>query len=296
MSNALSILIPTYNYNVLPLVKQLHHQGLESEISFEINVYDDCSPDSPKENEHINSLSHASFTKLPKNIGRSAIRNRLAQNATNETLLFLDADTLPMNTNFISNYVPYLTSACELVFGGIAYTASKPKKYQKLRYIYGRKREMQSVAHRAENPHFIMSANLMIRKEIFLHLNTMLENIYGDDLVLSQNLKNSDFSTIHLDNPIIHLGLETSEVFFKKSMQAVTTIVRLEENDLIDPDLTKLQRTFISLRKNGFLPIALFVVRAMKFLLKRNLLGPIPFLYFLDLLKLEQYANEKKNG
>ena len=39
----LSILIPTYNYNVYPLVSELQRQCLESKIEFEILCQDDAS-------------------------------------------------------------------------------------------------------------------------------------------------------------------------------------------------------------------------------------------------------------
>lgn len=39
----LSILIPTYNYNVVPLVLELQKQCLEYKIHFEIIVFDDGS-------------------------------------------------------------------------------------------------------------------------------------------------------------------------------------------------------------------------------------------------------------
>jgi glycosyltransferase involved in cell wall biosynthesis len=41
----LSILIPTYNYNTLLLVKTLQQQAIESKVVFEILVLDDASTD-----------------------------------------------------------------------------------------------------------------------------------------------------------------------------------------------------------------------------------------------------------
>ena len=54
----LSILIPTYNYNVVPLVLDLHKQCLECEINFEILVFDDGSKLFTIENHKINSLKN----------------------------------------------------------------------------------------------------------------------------------------------------------------------------------------------------------------------------------------------
>ena len=69
----LSILIPTYNYNVYPLVSELHKQCLECEIDFEIIVIDDGSKLFFNENQEINSFKNCRFEILEKNIGRSGI-------------------------------------------------------------------------------------------------------------------------------------------------------------------------------------------------------------------------------
>ena len=70
----LSILIPTYNYNTLKLVKDLQLQGVKSDIDFEILVLDDASTDIKciTENKEINFLEHCSFLENKKNSGRTA--------------------------------------------------------------------------------------------------------------------------------------------------------------------------------------------------------------------------------
>ena len=102
----LSILIPTYNYDVTALVKNLQQQCLKiNGLVFEVLVYDDGSSLFREENRYINSLEYCSFTLLDKNIGRSAIRNMLARNASYENLLFLDADVQLIKNEFISDYL-----------------------------------------------------------------------------------------------------------------------------------------------------------------------------------------------
>lgn len=62
----LSILIPTYNYNVYPLVSELHRQCLECGIAFEIIVFDDGSNRYIKDNQQINSFKNYCFEVLEK--------------------------------------------------------------------------------------------------------------------------------------------------------------------------------------------------------------------------------------
>ena len=123
----LSILIPTYNYNVLPLVNELHEQCLESNIIFEILVYDDGSNGPINAINHtINNLQNCIFKELPNNIGRSAIRNLLAENAQYDILLFVDAGTFPKGKNFIGNYI--LIENEKVIFGGMTHLKNAPKK------------------------------------------------------------------------------------------------------------------------------------------------------------------------
>lgn len=86
----LSILIPTYNYDITALVNKVYQQSKSCNIKFEILVFDDASTDLEvrKDNSSINALENTSYTILESNIGRSAIRNKLAKNAQYEWLLF----------------------------------------------------------------------------------------------------------------------------------------------------------------------------------------------------------------
>ena len=139
----LSILIPTYNYNVYGLVQQLQGQSLQAEIAFEIIVMDDASPKAEfiALNDKINTLPHCRYELLTNNIGRSAIRNLLAKNAKYNWLLFLDADTLPVDESLLANYLPFLNDEEKVVYGGIRYQPERPPQDMILRWVYGNERE-----------------------------------------------------------------------------------------------------------------------------------------------------------
>ncbi len=78
----LSILIPVYNFDIRKLVVDLHFCCTSENIKFEIICFDDGSERAFKEiNAELKHLSNCTYTELPQNIGRSAIRNKLAQNA-----------------------------------------------------------------------------------------------------------------------------------------------------------------------------------------------------------------------
>mgnify|MGYP001565191781 FL=1 len=140
----LSILIPTYNYDVEALVTELHAQSAACDINFEILCYDDGSTNLEliAKNNSINQLKHATYKVLDSNIGRSAIRNLLAKDANYDLLLFLDADVIPVKNDFISKYTTAFTPSTQLIFGGVNYQDKKPNKEQMLRWAFGRKREV----------------------------------------------------------------------------------------------------------------------------------------------------------
>src|SRR5690606_9633307 len=166
----LSILIPTYNYNVFPLVKEVSEQCIVEKIAFEIIVLDDASQNFHTENNEINSLNNCSYSILNQNIGRSVIRNLLSTKASFDNLLFLDADVRIISNQFIKNYINFIRSNSNhgVVYGGIVYQENKPNDNQLLRWIYGNKREALSAEKRNENVYVsFLTLNFLIRKDVF---------------------------------------------------------------------------------------------------------------------------------
>ncbi len=78
----LSVLIPVFNEDIRNLVNDLNNQLVELGFIFEIRVYDDGSHENIRDlNKEIASNDSIIYEELPKNIGRSAIRNKLAKEA-----------------------------------------------------------------------------------------------------------------------------------------------------------------------------------------------------------------------
>lgn len=283
----LSILIPTYNYNVIPLVSELHKQCLECGINFEIIVIDDCSKLFLEENQKISNFENCYFEVLKKNIGRSAIRNLLAGKATSENLLFLDADTIPVNSNFIYSYNSALNNKIEVVLGGYCYK-EEPKYEGKFRYKYGKEREEKSAFERNLNPYkFIFSGNLLIQKKAFLATNYSFQNaFYGMDIFFAYQLFINQIKVVHIENPIYHLGLETNKIFFEKSLKAVESrkkfLVNCEQIEKISP----LIKYYNTLKKYRLLSIATVCFSISKPILKKLILNKNPSLICFDLYRL----------
>lgn len=238
----LSVLIPVYNYNALPLVKEIVNQFKKEGVDFEILCYDDGSTLYEEENNEIDSLSNVIFKKSSTNIGRTATRQKLASDASYDWLLFVDADMIPKSDQFIKNYLLCMEEPAEreVIFGGYAYkNLNQPKRL--LRYRYGKKREEIPASKRVENPYKnVLSGNIFIKKSLFLKANTLLLNRYGLDPLFSAQLQRLSVVPSHIDNEVYHNGLENNKVFLEKSKEGAKTIYWLYQKNLITKNQSQL--------------------------------------------------------
>lgn len=284
----LSILIPVYNYNVYPLVSELHKQCLECEIDFEILCQDDFSNFYFIENQEINNLSKCQFFISDKNSGRTSTRNKLADKANFKWLLFLDADVIPVNLDFISTYLSFIDEQYQVVFGGYCYEDSKPNVKNILRYKYGKEREEKTASERNLEPYkYIFSGNLLILKKTFLVANYPHKDAhYGMDIYFGYQLFFNKTEILHIENPIYHLGLETNEKFFKKSMLAVESrkkfLIECEQIEKISP----LIKHYKTIKKYGLLPIAILFFKIAEPILKKRIFNKNPSLFCFDIYRL----------
>ncbi|MEN2487642.1 glycosyltransferase family A protein [Flavobacterium sp. B11] len=287
----LSILIPVYNYDVFALVEMLYKQALECHIPFEIICLDDASQEFTIENQRINQFENTYYSILEKNIGRSAIRNLLAQKAVYENLLFLDADTIPVHNTFVSNYISELEN--KIVFGGLLYENKKPRQEQILRWIYGKKREALSLSERNRNPsNTALVSNLLIKKEI-LDRFPFDENLtkYGyEDLLFFAVLKSNQIEIKHIENPVFHLNLESSSLFLSKTKTALENLVLLDYLNKISKNESKIISSFDFLKKMKLISIFNIAFKKSKQKIERNLLSNKPSLFLFDIYKLGYYC------
>lgn len=285
----LSILIPVYNYDVTALVEELHRQCSKTTFAYEIIVADD-SPENVFNvtNSSITSFSNCYFTQNPQNLGRTLTRKRLADVAKYETLLFLDADVIPVSSDFISKYMQHAGKENNVVVGGYAYKPQQYKIGENLRYKYGIEREQKTAAERSKSPYEnIFSGNFMIAKDVFLANNyNGKDNLYGMDNYFSYQLYIHKASILHIDNPIYHLGLENDVVFFKKCVESVKNRMLLLADAPGIENINSLLRYYKILKKYSLAGLTGIFFKICKPLLKRMILKKDPNLFCLDLYRL----------
>lgn len=290
----LSILIPVYNFDVRKLVVDLHYCCISENIKFEIICFDDGSEKAFKEiNTELKHISNCTYTELPQNIGRSAIRNKLAQNANYLNLLFLDCDSALPDKNFIKNYLPYFDKT-NVVYGGREYEKKRPAKEFILRWKYGQERETISVKERKKDPylHFLTN-NFLINKNIFrtLQFNETLKGYGHEDTLFALELKNIKIEIEHIHNPVYHIGLETCDEFLTKTEEGIENLIKLKSYNNVDLDSVKLVAFEKKLAKYkiAFLPVLFY--RIFKPLILNNLHSLDPSLKMFDLFKYVAYKD-----
>ncbi len=296
MVSELSILIPIYNQDVIKLVQDLLAQCRELTTRFEIVLYDDASKEKYRKlHRPLNLEPEIRYVELRENIGRAAIRNRLAQDANYSYLLFLDNDSALPDNQFVKRYWESNNhDAADVIIGGTIYEDDPQSDAFMLRWTYGKEREERTAAQRSEHPYQSLTLNnILIKKATYLMfpLSTALNGYGHEDTKFGWELERAGIPIKHVDNPVIHLGLEVASDFLKKTKQAVKNLYQLyltEEN----LPATKLITSYELLKKARLRRAFLFCFQPMKELVLDNLRSPEPSLKYFDLYKLYLFTKQ----
>ena len=288
----LSILIPTYNYYIYDLVLNLHEKCINAAINFEIICLDDASRhEFTEKNKSIEQLSFCSYTINQNNKGRTATRQQLANQAKYDWLLFLDADVMPKNNEFIDLYLTFLSQNYSAIFGGFAYKNEKNNQ-KLLRWKYGKKNEQVSAKKRNLKPYkVIISANFMVKKTTYINLSNSINiSTYGADLVLASLLKEQQVKVFHIDNEVFHLGLEDNNTFLNKQKEAIKLLYNLYKNQTIKAHDNTLLNTYNSIKKLNLQKVFSWIYIKYASSFEANLLGKNPNVSALQLYKLSYFC------
>ncbi len=300
----LSINIPVYNYEVGDLVDQLVAQAEELKIQFEIRVYDDGSEDEIKsQNRKISENKQVVYLELNKNHGRAAIRNKMGFESQFQYLLFIDADSLPVDKQYLKNFIENIKTN-RVLCGGTAYGEQKPAEHEKyLRWFYGRKREAISAESRNSKKGFIITSNnFLIEKQVFEKVHFREEiNKYGhEDTLLGYDLFRNGIEIFHIDNRVEHTGLEDSRMFIDKTQTALKSLHEITRNLLPGDKIFIQQVHFLNKYQSitKYLP-TLFLQMFYNLFhrsIERNLMGTKPSLFLFDMYKLGYFSTLKQEN
>lgn len=290
----ISICIPIFNFNVSSLVETLENQLHELDQPSEIILIDDCS-NLFFRNLNEGVCSKYQYIKLDKNIGRAAIRNLFLKYANYDNLLFLDCDSIVFKDDFLINYIEAIDKFPHQVFcGGRIYSNKAPKRDERLRWKYGKKRESKSSDVRNENPNrSFMTHNFLINKKIFetVKFDERLTEYGHEDTLFGFELKKKCVMVKHIDNPILNGDLEKNSNYLLSNEKAMENLVKIlvftnYNKDFIN-DVSVLRMYF---KYEKYRTVIRFVFKIFKPLIKKILSAGFVNLYLFDFYKLGTLA------
>ena len=293
----LSVLVPIYNYNAYPLVEELHKQCIELGIVFEILCQDDASKSALNiNNEKINSLSNCNFISLEKNVAQRQNRNLLAKRAKYEYLLFLDGDSIVINSHYIKNYINNLKEY-DVIYGGRLHPENYPSNQQILRWKYGKFIEDKLAKDRLKKPYkCLLFNNTIIKKECFNKVKFDTEiTLYGhDDTQLSYQLSLIPSKIHHIDNQIKHGDIDSNEVYINKTKNSIKSLLVLYASKKIDYRYVSLLKLYVFLKTTKLHLIALLFYKIFKNTMTKNLVSNNPSLIVFNLFRISYMCSLKQ--
>lgn len=293
----LSILVPIYNYNVYPLVLELHKQCRECGINFEILCQDDASRSTLNAlNENVNALSNCSFISLKENLAHRENRNSLAKQAKYDFLLFVDGDSIIIHPDYIRKYFVNL-NGFDVVYGGRLHPEQCPSDNQKLRWKYGKFIEDKSAENRNKNPYqSLLFNNTVIKKECFdqVKFDKNLKKYGHDDTQLSYQLSVLQAKVNHIENPVEHGDIDKNMDYLNKTKESLENLLLLYQEEKIDIKFVRMLQLYHFFNKTGAALVISKIYGLFEKSLLKNLTGNNPTLIQFNLFRVGYLCSIKQ--
>lgn len=227
----ISVCIPVYNFVIVDTARALLREADQWGLDVELVVFDDHSlPYFERANRELRSEARVRYLPLIENIGRSRIRNRLADYAKGEWLLFMDCDMALPQGAFLQQYDDYTRTNVDVVCGGISYGPRPDSDDSLLRW----RTEMRNARHMARLRRLglhqpLSTGNFMIRRSLYqrVRFNESLTGYGQEDQLFSLELAQTGARVVWIDNPLSHLGYEHNLDFLHKTEESILNLVRV---------------------------------------------------------------------
>jgi glycosyltransferase involved in cell wall biosynthesis len=235
-STLLSVCIPVFKFDVVPLVDKLLQQAALCGQGVEVLIVDDGSDD--------RSLIHGIRTRmdgstvpvrlliLPANEGRARVRNHLIAASKGDYLLFLDCDMYPDSDDFLLRYLDFArTARSDIVVGGCSYAhLGRIPVWQALYYYHSKRTQCVAAEARRRNPlRYVFTNNMLIRRSLLdrLTFDSGYEGWGYEDTDLAIRAARAGAVISHVENTATHLGLIDDAAVIGKYRNSVPNFVRL---------------------------------------------------------------------
>lgn len=299
----ISILIPTYQFNCLSLIddlltqcKQLKEKLAKEFFDFEIIVVDDNSSSAHQQllSDFFSRNDNCRLILLTENIGSACVRNRLVQEASFPYIIFMDDDAKLASACYIETFWKHRHCA-PVVCGSLQTPKECPNKGCELRYYYEQKAYKHHFKLVKKHPYASFTAfNVLVKKEVFSKVSFDLRcKLYGyEDTLFGLMLQQKKIPIVHIDNPLIHTGIDTNTVFLEKTKIALQSLSKLGEPLQSNVGASK---TYMRIKQFKLLPILQLFSKIFSSLIIKQILSNKPYLFCFQLYKLFYYTKVMKD-
>jgi glycosyltransferase involved in cell wall biosynthesis len=230
---SLSIASPYYNDDPTGWINALSSDPRASEV--EVVVVDDGTGDPELDKKVRASIDAwpgpATAIRFHQNQGRSAARNRGIKGARGSYLLFIDADMMPGDKDYLSRYFEVIKrQSSAIVFGGFTTQDVLVTPDTKLNYSLAVKNDCKpAIARETRGPFSVASNNLLVRRDVFQHeaFDDSFQGWGWEDTEWAMRAVYAGYGLIHIDNPAIHVGLDSNKAMLRKYKEAGENLRRL---------------------------------------------------------------------
>ncbi len=290
---SLSILIPYYHDDPVPLIKALSDQCLARK-DVEILVYDDGSNDADLNRKAIaavkDSAAPVGLFIAEQNRGRSFARNQLFENARAPWVLFLDADMRPERDSFVADYLTLIKEMdCDVIFGGFKVLEQSEDPDRELHRALSEVSDCLTLEQRrAAGPQFVCSSNLAVKKEVLKEepFDPEFKGWGWEDSEWAARVFKR-FALLHADIPAWHLGLETTDTLLKRFKTSGPNYNRFTRKH---PDLAQTLPLYRIIQKLRRVPGQRFTRPFLRLVVKLNIVPVRLRLLALKLWRASWYA------
>ncbi len=222
----LSIVSPFYGDNPKAWLENLFASKFANKC--EIILVDDGNKDEALISE-LNSLIQSWPTKaliasIATNSGRSSARNLGIDLATGEYILFLDADMVPQNPDFLDRYFEIIEKkSAAIAFGGFISNTDIDCRETELHHNISTKGDSRPLAHRKALGAYSIASNNLLVKTRLAKIHRFDDEFKGwgwEDTEWALRAVSNGFGLVHIDNPAIHIGLDGNETLLRKYQEA----------------------------------------------------------------------------
>ncbi|MFW6249322.1 MAG: glycosyltransferase family 2 protein, partial [Bacteroidota bacterium] len=237
---------------------------------------------------------------LNQNIGRSKIRNLCASMANFHWIIFMDCDSKCPDDQYLKRYAQQTKKSAHVICGGRSYMDAPLENNTYLHWFYGTNREVRSAKQRNKEPfRSFMTNNFMLRKDVFdrIQFNEDLIGYGHEDTLFGIDLSQKQVPLLHIDNPLLHIGLQNDKEFLDKTRQAVFNLVfiykHLNIKKLFERHV-RLVSAFEKVRKARMTTVLAFLFPYFQSTIEKQLKSGKPRLWLLDMYKLGVFCQAYK--